>query len=63
MEPHFNLVECFDPTTNRCPILLVCGLAHVLVEAGEAFLAILDRYTLADLILDKSALARLFESR
>jgi Rrf2 family transcriptional regulator, nitric oxide-sensitive transcriptional repressor len=62
MEPHFNIVECFDPTTNRCPITPVCGLTHVLVEAHDAFMAVLDRYTLADLIPDKPALARLFES-
>jgi Rrf2 family nitric oxide-sensitive transcriptional repressor len=62
MEPHFNLVECFDPTTNRCPITPVCGLTHVLVEARDAFMTVLDRYTLADLIPDKPALARLFES-
>ena len=58
MEPHFNLVECFDPITNRCPILPACGLSHVLVEARDAFLAVLDRYTLADLIPDKHALVR-----
>ena len=61
MEPHFNIVECFDPTTNRCPITPACGLSHVLVEARDAFLAVLDRYTLADLVPDKRALAHLFE--
>ena len=25
-EPHFNLVECFDPETNTCPIAPACGL-------------------------------------
>lgn len=25
-EPHFNLVECFDPATNTCPIAPACGL-------------------------------------
>jgi Rrf2 family nitric oxide-sensitive transcriptional repressor len=62
MEPHFNIVECFDPTTNRCPITPVCGLTHVLFEARGAFMTVLDRYTLADLIPDRPALARLFES-
>ena len=61
MEPHFNIVECFDPTTNRCPITPACGLSHVLIEARDAFLAVLDRYTLADLVPDKRALAHLFE--
>jgi Rrf2 family nitric oxide-sensitive transcriptional repressor len=50
MEPHFKIVECFDPITNRCPILPACGLSHVLVEARNTFLAVLDRYTLAQLL-------------
>ena len=25
-EPHLNLVECFDPATNTCPIAPACGL-------------------------------------
>jgi Rrf2 family nitric oxide-sensitive transcriptional repressor len=62
MEPHFNMVECFDPTTNHCPITPVCGLTPVLVEARDAFLSVLDRYTLVDLIPDRHALARLLES-
>ena len=61
MEPHFNMVECFDPTTNRCPITPACGLSHVLGEARNAFLAVLDRHTLADLIQDKPALVRLLD--
>jgi Rrf2 family transcriptional regulator, nitric oxide-sensitive transcriptional repressor len=62
MEPHFHLVECFDPMTNHCPITPACGLAPVLVEARDAFLDVLDRYTLADLIPDPHALAHLFKS-
>ncbi len=63
MEPHFNIVECFDPATDSCPITPECSLSPVLVEAREAFLAVLDRYTLADLVQDKSALVRLLELR
>ena len=62
MEPHLNIVECFDPTTNRCPILPACGLSRVLVEARAAFLTVLDRYTLADLILDPHALTQLLQT-
>ncbi len=63
MEPHFNLVECFDPAANRCPITPECHLFAVLETARDAFLAVLDRYTLADLIQDKSALTTLLELR
>lgn len=59
MEPHFNVVECFDPATNRCPITRACQLSAVLAEARDAFLTVLDHYTLADLIQDKPALSQL----
>lgn len=44
------LVECFDPTTNTCPLPGACQLQIALQEALAAFFAALDRYTLADLI-------------
>lgn len=58
-EPHFYLVECFNPATNRCPITPACGLAEVLREAQEAFFAVLDRYTVADIVTRKRELAQL----
>lgn len=49
-EPDFALVECFSPE-NRCLITPRCRLRGVLNEALAAFIATLDRYTLADLVL------------
>lgn len=60
-ESHFHLVECFDQPTNRCPISPACGLAGVLAEARDAFLAVLDRYSVADIVQERSALIRLLE--
>lgn len=48
-EPDFALVECFTPG-NRCAITRCCRLRGALHEALEAFVASLDRYTLADLV-------------
>jgi Rrf2 family nitric oxide-sensitive transcriptional repressor len=48
-EPDFHLAECFDRDHNTCPIAPACGLKGVLYEAREAFLGVLDKYTLADL--------------
>lgn len=47
-EPHLNLVECFDMDSNTCPIAPACGLKGALVRAQQAFLGVLDRYTLED---------------
>jgi Rrf2 family transcriptional regulator, nitric oxide-sensitive transcriptional repressor len=49
-EPDFHLVECFDRQTNTCPIAPACGLKGMLFEARDAFLAVLDKYTLADVM-------------
>lgn len=49
IEEDFRLVECFGPD-NKCVITPVCGLRLVLHEALEVYLAVLDKYTLADLI-------------
>jgi Rrf2 family nitric oxide-sensitive transcriptional repressor len=49
-EARFDLVECFDPDRNTCPIAGVCRLEQILRDAKTAFLSTLDRYTLADLI-------------
>ena len=47
-ERNFNLVECFDAKSNTCPIIKVCGLKGALHQAADAFLKVLDQYTLAD---------------
>ena len=50
MEGDTVLVECFDPATNTCPLIVTCQLRVALQEALAAFFDVLDRYTLADLI-------------
>jgi Rrf2 family nitric oxide-sensitive transcriptional repressor len=61
-ETNMRVVECFDPKTNTCPIISSCRLQPVLAEALNAFMAVLDRYTLADLLdrRAKSNLAKVF---
>jgi Rrf2 family nitric oxide-sensitive transcriptional repressor len=58
-EDNLNLVECFDPLTNKCPIAPACALAPALDEALTAFFAVLDRYTLAQLTERPRALQQL----
>jgi Rrf2 family nitric oxide-sensitive transcriptional repressor len=54
MEPGFELAECFRPGESACSLLPACALKPALAEAGRAFLASLDRFTLADLLLPGS---------
>jgi Rrf2 family nitric oxide-sensitive transcriptional repressor len=57
-EPDMELVACFDGAEN-CAIGDACVLQTVLHESLAAFLAVLDRYTLADLIAPRRRLAAL----
>lgn len=49
-EPDFALVECFG-AENKCIITRCCHLRGILHEGLGAFNAVLDKYTLADLML------------
>lgn len=60
-EDNLALVECFAPATNACCIAPACQLKNILDEALQAFLAVLDRYTLADLLQRSGELRRLLE--
>lgn len=57
-EDDFRMVECFDIETNTCRITGACKLKGILAEALAAWAAVLDRYTLADLIVDPQPMAQ-----
>src|SRR3546814_824132 len=54
-EDGFDLVDC-----GSCIIAPACGMTGILHQAVAAFLAVLDGYTLADLLTKRSDLAKLF---
>ena len=56
-ETDFNLVECFDPATDRCRLSGHCRLKGVLSRAMDAYLAVLDGVTLADLVAPAATVA------
>jgi Rrf2 family nitric oxide-sensitive transcriptional repressor len=58
-EEDFTMVECFDPKTNTCAITGACRLRGILSKALQAYFAVLDDYTLADLAVKHPALERL----
>lgn len=54
------LVECFNESHN-CVISPACRLKGVLHKANEAFLQVLDDYTLADLLTNKQDLINVLQ--
>tara|TARA_R110002072_G_scaffold4706_6_gene32879 strand:+ start:1153 stop:1641 length:489 start_codon:yes stop_codon:yes gene_type:complete len=58
-EEDLSLVECFTPETDSCRISPNCRLGGILNEALQAFLGVLDRYTLAELLSNSHFLAEL----
>ena len=55
MEGFGALVECFGPE-NKCIITTACAARRMFREAHEAFFAVFDKYTLADLLDRRPAL-------
>lgn len=49
-ETDFDMVECFDAGTNSCRMSEHCGMKGLLARATQAYLAVLDAVTLADLV-------------
>jgi Rrf2 family nitric oxide-sensitive transcriptional repressor len=60
LEEDLAIVGCMQQK-NYCPIEGACILRGALGEAMAAFLAVLDRYTLADLVKPRKPLARLLD--
>ncbi|MCC7173660.1 MAG: Rrf2 family transcriptional regulator [Bryobacterales bacterium] len=51
VEPDFAIVGCFDVRKrDKCIIRSACRLQEALGKAVRAFLGVLDKYTLADLL-------------
>ena len=51
-----ELVECFNPDRNTCPLIGICKLSRALREATAAFMAVLDGLTLADIASNRDEL-------
>ena len=57
-EERLGIIGCLE-RRGYCPIQRVCELRGVFGEATQAFLAVLDEYTLADLIKPRRVLSSL----
>lgn len=56
-----TVIDCLDKPGLPCRIFPACRLKGVLDEAAAAFFAVLDRYTLADLLAKPSKLRSLLD--
>lgn len=56
MEGDLDMVECFKPDTNTCPLIGVCRLSRAFHEATRAFMEVLDNVTIADIASNRSDL-------
>lgn len=57
-EEHLEIIDCVG---NGCPIREPCRLRGALGDARDAFMAVLDGYTLADLVRNREALLKALE--
>ena len=55
-EGELDIVECFHPETNTCPLIGVCRLSAGLQAATAAFMEVLDGLTVADISANRSEL-------
>jgi Rrf2 family nitric oxide-sensitive transcriptional repressor len=58
-EPDMAIVQCFKPLDAPCAIRPCCVLRRALEKARDAFMAVLEEYTLADLVQPRQRLAGL----
>ena len=55
-EPDMAIVMCFEPINADCAILPYCVLRKALARARNAFVDVLDDYTLSDLVKSRAPL-------
>jgi Rrf2 family nitric oxide-sensitive transcriptional repressor len=55
-EGKLDLVECFNPDTNTCPLIGICNLSSALKRAAQAFMQVLDELTVADIAANRAQL-------
>lgn len=57
VEGDMAVVRCMGPLSEKCSISGVCALEGYFTEATEAFLSVLDRYTLDDVLNNRASLS------
>ncbi|MDP5358979.1 MAG: Rrf2 family transcriptional regulator [Paracoccaceae bacterium] len=55
-EGPLDVVECFNPEKNTCPLMGVCILSRKMLEATAAFMTVLDDLTIAQIASNRGQL-------
>lgn len=55
-EGPMDVVECFNPEKNTCPLIGICVLSKKVQEATAAFMAVLDGLTIANIASNRGQL-------
>lgn len=55
-EGPLDVVECFNPEKNTCPLMGICILSKKMQEATAAFMAVLDDLTIAQIASNRGQL-------
>lgn len=55
-EGPLDVVECFNPQKNTCPLMGICILSRKMKEATAAFMAVLEDLTIADISANRGQL-------
>ena len=58
-EPDMAIVQCFKPLSAPCTIRPCCVLRRAMEKAHDAFIGVLDSYTLGDLVQPRGRLVNL----
>ena len=58
-EPDMAIVSCFKPVDGPCAIRPACVLRQALQKSRDAFMSVLDDYTLSDLVRPRGRLVGL----
>lgn len=61
-EGPLDVVECFNPETNSCPLIGICKLSKAMMKATDAFMAVLDDLTVADTASNRNELLERIEN-
>ncbi len=56
IESGVPITECFADAENTCPLIDACRLRDVIAKATEAFYALMDNVSLADLVCENGKL-------